>query len=372
MYDATSSHPQSMIYPLLPIAIAYDAVTSIRNLLYDHGILASQAYDLPVICIGNLAVGGTGKTPHTEYLVRLLQANGYHVAVLSRGYKRKTKGFVMATECSTAADIGDESLQLARKFPDLVVAVDEDRCDGIQRLVTGTATAGIDVILLDDAFQHRRVAAGLNILLTDSHRLYTRDYLLPAGRLRENRRGGRRADIVVVTKLDQELNDHDAYRYYEALDIRSNQDIYFTRFRYGNLYNKYKEIALADLEQYNVLLVTGIANPRPLERELSKYTQFSIMRYADHHAFSDNDYTMMQREYEALGTDKPRIVVTTEKDMARLQPDGMAFGKEIYALPIEVEVLHNEKDMFNQQILDYVRTNSRNRTIPQAEDDKQA
>ncbi len=361
-----------MNYLLLPFAIAYDAVTSIRNMMYDHGILASEAYDLPVICIGNLTVGGTGKTPHTEYLVRLLQAEGYRVAVLSKGYKRKTKGFVLATADSTAADIGDEPLQLALKFPGLVVAVDEDRRHGIQRLVTGSETGGIDVILLDDAFQHRRVTAGLNILLTDSGRLYTHDYLLPAGRLRENPRGGRRADIVVVTKLDQDINDFEAYRYYDTLDIQSNQDIYFTRYSYGDLYNRYNEISLADLHNYNVLLVTGIANPKPMEQELSRYTRFSVIRYADHHTFTRDDYITIQREYQALDTDKPRIVVTTEKDMTRLRPDGTIPDTAIFALPIAVDVVHNEKDKFNQQILDYVRTNSRNRTISQTADDGQA
>lgn len=380
---------------LLPLAVAYDAVTALRNLMYDHGILTTESYDIPVICVGNLAVGGTGKTPHTEYLVRLLQANGYRVAVLSRGYKRRTKGFVLATSTSTAEDIGDEPLQMKRKFPSLTVAVDANRCEGIRRLMAdegffmtdksglteesaiaanSNAMQPIDVILLDDAFQHRRVKAGLNILLTDCHRLYCNDYLLPAGRLRENRRGARRADIVIVTKMDADVNDFEAYHYYDDLDIRSGQDIYFTRFRYGDPYNASRTITLDHLQQTDasVLLITGIANPAPLEHELSRYVEFQTIRFADHHAFTHSDYMAINHAYEQMPTDRPRIVLTTEKDFTRLHLDGIVPQQQVFAIPIEVEVLHNEQEIFNQQILDYVRKNTRNRTVPQATHDHTA
>lgn len=361
-----------MIYPLLPFAFLYDVATAIRNFMYDHGVLTSHSYDMPVVCVGNLTVGGTGKTPHTEHLIRLLQSNGYKVAVLSRGYKRTTRGYVVATAESTVADVGDEPLQMKRKFPSAVVAVDEDRCDGIDRLMADADTCDVDVILLDDAFQHRRVTAGLYILLTDSQRLYTDDYLMPAGRLRENRRGSKRAQIVVVTKLTEEIGESTANRYYEKLGIQTRQKLYFTRFKYGDPYNSRRTIPTETLQGYNVMLVTGIANPKPLEQELSKYTQFTTMRFADHHRFSDADYREIYDTFCAMPADKPRILLTTDKDMTRLELDDIIPTESIFVIPIEVEVLHNEQEMFNQQIIDYVRENSRNSTVSQAADDRQA
>ena len=361
-----------MIYPLLPFAFLYDAVTAIRNFMYDCGILSSRSYDLPVICVGNLAVGGTGKTPHTEYLIRLLQDKGYKVAVLSRGYKRKTRGYVVATAESTAADVGDEPLQMKRKFPSLMVAVDEDRCDGIDRLMADADTSGVDVILLDDAVQHRRVSPGLTLLLTDSHLTYADDYLMPAGRLRENRRGSKRADIVVVTKLADDVDDNTAMRYAGKLGIGERQTLYFTRYKYGDLYNSAGTIPLSEVGNYNMLVVTGIASPETMERELSRHADISVIRFGDHHDFTHRDYMTIHDAYVSMPDDKPRIVVSTEKDMTRLHLDSFLPHGTLYALPIEVEVVHNSKDMFNQQIIDYVRENSRNSTVSQAPDDRQA
>ena len=188
-----------MNYLLIPFAWIYDFITSIRNMMYDHGLLKQQSFDKPLICIGNLAVGGSGKTPHTEYLINLLSQNGYKVAVLSRGYKRKTKGFVLATDQSTAEEIGDEPLQMKKKFPNIVMAVDEDRCDGVSKIIDK-----VDVVLLDDAFQHRKIKAGLNIILSDYNKPYYKDYLMPAGRLRENQSGNKRAGIIIMTKCRQD------------------------------------------------------------------------------------------------------------------------------------------------------------------------
>lgn len=361
-----------MIYPLLPFACLYDVVTAIRNFMYDYGVISSRSYDVPVICIGNLAVGGTGKTPHTEYLIRLLQSAGYKVAVLSRGYKRKTRGYVLASTESTAADIGDEPKQMKSKFPSLVVAVDEDRCDGIDHLMAGADTHDVDVILLDDAFQHRRVTPGLSLLLTDSHHTYADDYLMPAGRLRENKRGSKRADIVVVTKLTTEVDDDTASEYARKLRIEEHQTLYFTRYRYGDLYNPAGSIPLNEVDCYNVLVVTGIASPETMERELSKHADISVIRFGDHHDFTHRDYMTIHDAYESMPDDKPRIVVTTEKDMTRLHLDSILPHGALYALPIEVEVVHDGKDMFNQQIIDYVRENSRNSKVSQAVDDGQA
>ena len=345
---------------LLPFACLYDVVTTVRNIMYNLKILPSETFDIPVICVGNLAVGGTGKTPHTEYVVRLLQDNGYKVAVLSRGYRRKTHGFLLANSQTTAADIGDEPWQIAQKFKDAVVAVDENRCRGIWQIMDGKVAGEVDVIVLDDAFQHRRVRAGLNILLTDSSRLYTSDYLLPAGRLRENWRGSRRAQIIVVTKLTADIGEGTALRYFDTLDIQDDQDIYFSRYRYGDPYNATASLPLSSLADYNVLLVTGIANPKPLYDELNKHTEVTTISFADHHDFTDKDCRKIQAVFDAMPADKPKIIVTTEKDMGRLLPKKLVNQDNIYALPIEVEILRNEKEVLNKQILDYVRENKRN------------
>lgn len=362
-----------MYYLLLPLAWIYDGVTSVRNFMYNHGILSSESYDLPVICVGNLTVGGTGKTPHTEYLIRLLQENGYKVGVLSRGYKRKTKGYVVATLQSTASDIGDEPYQMKKKFPDVTIAVDANRREGIYNLITNADTTDIDVIILDDAYQHRRVKAGLNILLVDSNRPIDKDYLMPAGRLRENASGSKRADMVVVTKLKGDVSEEERKRLSERLHIEDHQQLYFTGMKYGNLCNSKAEIPLDELDKYNVLLVTGIANPTPMEEELSKYVSFDVIHYGDHHDFSLQDYQQIESAYNALPDDKPRIIITTEKDMARMNEEKMPMWDSMYALPIEVKVMNDEQELFNNQIISYlnhVRQDSRNSSIPQGANDK--
>lgn len=362
-----------MYYLLLPLAWIYDGVTSVRNFMYDHGILSSESYDLPVICVGNLTVGGTGKTPHTEYLINLLQANGYKVGVLSRGYKRKTKGYVVATFDSTASDIGDEPYQMKKKFSDVTVAVDADRREGICNLITNADTTDIDVIILDDAFQHRRVKAGLNILLVDRNRPIDKDYLMPAGRLRENASGSRRADIVILTKLTEDVSDGERSQLSKRLCIDSRQQLFFTGLKYGNLYNNSRaEIPFEELDKYNILVVTGIANPKPMEDELTKYVSFDVIHYGDHHVFSSQDYRQIERAYDTLQSDKPRIIITTEKDYVRLNKEQMPMWSSVYALPIEVKVMNDQQELFNNQILsflDHVRKDSRNSNIPQGEND---
>ena len=353
-----------MYYPLLPLAFIYDVVTSVRNLMYDHGILSSESYDVPVICVGNITVGGTGKTPHTEYLVRLLQHFGYKVAILSRGYKRLTRGLVLATETSTAEDIGDEALQMAQKFPDAVVAVDENRREGIRRLIA-MAESPIDVILLDDAFQHRRVSAGLNIVLMDVNRPIDKDYLLPAGRLRENKRGLKRANMVIVTKHEHEPDEAVALRYSQKLALQDDCDLFFTRFKYGNLRGMGMEttLCLDQLSDYQVLLVTGIANPEPLKKELSRYVSFELLQFGDHHRFTARDYQIINHRFEQMSDDHPRILLTTEKDAARLNRNLINHPEALFVLPVEVEFLRNKQMEFNKKILAYVRENSRNGII---------
>lgn len=322
--------------------------------MYDRGIIRSCTFDVPTICIGNLSVGGTGKTPHTEYLIRLLQEQGYRVAVLSRGYRRKTKGFVLADLQSTASDIGDEPLQMYRKFKDLTVAVDADRCEGISILMKQEKRP--DVILLDDAFQHRKVKAGLNILLTDCKRPYSKDYLMPYGRLRENRYGSKRTDMVIVTKCqDGTAGKGTANDSGLNLCIRKDQYLFFSRMKYGLLSNG---LELSRLRDYAVLLVTGIANPRPLEDELSKHTQFKSIHYPDHHSFSSTDIQHIEQEFKSLGGDR-RLIITTEKDFTRLSPL-LSPTLPLCCLPIEIEILNGDNETFNQIVLDYVRKDSRN------------
>ncbi|MBR3390103.1 MAG: tetraacyldisaccharide 4'-kinase, partial [Prevotella sp.] len=259
---------------LLPFSWLYGIGVRIRNKLFDFNILKSKVYDIPVIAVGNISVGGTGKTPHVEYLIRLLKSQA-KVAVLSRGYKRKTKGFVLADENSTVRDIGDEPFQMKRKFPDIYVAVDEKRCDGIERLITDEQTKETDVILLDDAFQHRYVKPGINILLVDYHRQLIHDKLLPAGSMREHKEGKNRADIVIITKCPESLRPMDFRVITKAMNLYPYQTLLFTTIEYDNLQPMYcgESRPLDSIERNeHVLLLTGIASPQYLMSDLEKYS----------------------------------------------------------------------------------------------------
>ena len=341
-----------MNYLLIPFAWIYDFITSIRNMMYDHGLLKQQSFNKPLICIGNLAVGGSGKTPHTEYLINLLSKNEYKVAVLSRGYKRKTKGFVLATDQSTAQEIGDEPSQIKKKFPNIVIAVDENRCDGVSKIIDMA-----DVILLDDAFQHRSIKAGLNILLTDYNKPYYKDYLMPAGRLRENQSGKKRADIIIMTKCRQEqISANDVNYNSIKLCLSDNQQLFFTGIKYGKLSNG---LDLKDLADYNIVLVTGIANPKPLEEELSKHvTMMKTIRFSDHHNFTDSELKKIDYTFENLPSDKKRLIITTEKDFTRL--GNLSNIDYLCSIPIEVNILNDDKSKFDNLILDYCKQYKKN------------
>lgn len=353
---------------LYPVSWLYGTVVTLRNKLFDWGTLRSKSFDVPIICIGNIAVGGTGKTPHTEYLIKLLHEN-YRVAVLSRGYKRHTKGFLLADEKSTARTIGDEPYQIKSKFPDVCVAVDANRCRGIEKLLT-LKEPGVEVILLDDAFQHRYVKADINILLTDYHRLFCDDTLLPAGRLRESNQGKNRAQIVIVTKCPANIKPIDFNIINKRLGLYPYQQLYFSSLRYGNLKAVFPAVApvkerslssLAPTEQ--VLLVTGIASPAPLVEEIKTFTQnIDLLSFGDHHEFTARDVMLIKERFGAL-QGKQRLIITTEKDATRLLHHP-AIDEElkahIYALPVEIEILQNQQDNFNQHIIGYVRKNTRN------------
>ena len=358
-------------YWLYPIACLYGLGVWIRNKLFDWGWLRSESFNVPIIGVGNLAVGGTGKTPHTEYLIKLLQNVGLNVATLSRGYKRKSKGYILASADSTANDIGDEPCQMKQKFPDIQVAVDVDRRHGIKELLK-IKQPQINVILLDDAYQHRYVKAGLNILLTDYNRLMCDDALLPAGRLREPVQEKERAQIVIVTKCPEEIKPIDFNIVSKRLNLYPYQQLYFTQVQYGALTplfpNQANKDKITQLDNnLHVLLVAGIANPAPLVKKLQAYTKhIKTMLFDDHHDFNTRDIHHINEEFDKLNSQN-RIIITTEKDGSRLKHH-KALTEQlkpfIYLLPIEIEILRNQQAIFNQNIVNYVRTYPRNCELP--------
>jgi tetraacyldisaccharide 4'-kinase len=353
---------------LLPIAVLYGWGVRLRNKLFDKGILSSESFPLPVICIGNLAVGGTGKTPHTEYLIRLLTEAQLHTAVLSRGYKRKSKGYLLATAATKVEEIGDEPYQMKEKYPHVRVAVDERRPHGIRKLLALTQPA-VEVVLLDDALQHRYVKAGLTILLTDYHRLYCDDRLLPLGRLREPSSGAQRADLIVVTKCPLDLTETEETRIARKLHLTEGQQLFFSGLKYGKLTPLFggTERPLSSLtEADHVLLVTGIASPQPLCEELLKHTpHVETLTFPDHHAFSAKELEQLHQTFEQKHS---TLLITTEKDATRLQahPDlNESLKQYIYKLPIEVVFLQSQQEQFNKTILQYVREDTRDRRLPE-------
>ncbi len=416
----TSAPRPSVNHLLRPLSWLYGLGVGARNLLFDTGVLTETAFDLPVICVGNLAVGGTGKTPHADYLVRLLEDAGLRVALLSRGYKRSSHGWQLAGPRSTSADIGDEPLQIYRRHPRAIVAVDADRRHGIRRLLAMTPRP--DCIVLDDAFQHRYVRAGLNILLTDYHRLFVGDALLPAGRLREPASGRRRAQIVVVTKCPARLSAVECAALRRRLRLEPGQHLFFTAMRYGTPYPLFPdevragtgaatektsattvftsttigktsttiENPVAAIEKTGtttgnpdaatggtgtapavspsapdaLLAVSGIAHPEPFVRYAHTLCpRATTLAYPDHHAFSHGDLVHIDRAFAAL-EGRRRVVLTTEKDAARLlHAPGLtpAVRAALYVQPIEVEFLHGGEEKFNDIIYRYVRSYPRNR-----------
>jgi tetraacyldisaccharide 4'-kinase len=332
---------------LFPFAIIYDFITRMRNIFFDKGILKSSSFDLPIIAVGNLTVGGTGKTPQIEYLIRLLKSE-YNVAVLSRGYKRKTKGFQLLNKNHSAEDVGDEPLQFFSKFNDINVAVDADRTNGIKELLSNVNP---EVILLDDAYQHRKVKAGFYILLTKYNDLYCNDFLLPTGNLRESRSGAKRADIVVVTKCPDHLEKNEMKLIENKLRLLPNQKLFFSKIEYNqSLKGEGDELLLSELKT-DVVLVTGIANPISLITYLKeKEVSFTHLEYADHHHFSEQDISKIKQEQTKLQSDR-KIILTTEKDYVRLK------GKleNLYYLKIYNSFLVNESG-FDEEIKSYVRS----------------
>lgn len=354
---------------LYPLSALYGIGIGLRNRLFDWNILPSRSFDIPVISIGNITVGGTGKTPHTEYLIKLLRKE-WKVAVLSRGYKRKSHGFQLASPDTPMQIIGDEPFQMKQKFPDIYVAVDTNRCRGIDRLCNEEIAPGTEIILLDDAYQHRYVNPGINILLVDYHRLICYDTLLPAGRLREPETEKHRANIVIVTKCPQDIKPMDYRVIQKQMSLYPYQKLYFSTLTYGRLTplttpNEEKETRSLDSisADEKILLVTGIASPQQLLLDLKKHCrQIEALTYPDHHTFSSKDVATIQKRFEQMGDGK-KLIVTTEKDATRLANHPQLseeLKKHIYLLPIEIEILQNQQESFNNNIIGYVRKNPRN------------
>ena len=354
---------------LTPLSWLYGLGVGIRNAMFDCGILRSCSYNVPIISVGNITVGGTGKTPHTEYLIRLLHKNN-KVAILSRGYKRKTKGYVLAEPTTPADVVGDEPWQMKNKYPDIYMAVDKDRRNAISKLTDKNVDPPVDVIILDDAYQHRYVTPGINILLMDYHRLICFDRLLPAGRLREPQSNKRRADIVIVTKCPLTITPMEQRGIERTLSLYPWQKLYFSYFRYGDLYPLFnKELPSLSLnslskQKFNIMLLTGIASPQQLEYDIRKYAEFKPLHFSDHHNFSTKDFKLIEDTFDSLPKEN-RIVITTEKDSARLYAGGLKeeIAKAMYVLPIEVDFMNDKAEEFNQIITGYVHKNSRNSTL---------
>jgi tetraacyldisaccharide 4'-kinase len=348
-----------------PLSLLYGFIILVRNILFDLKILKSTEFGIPVISVGNITVGGTGKTPHIEYLVRLLK-DEFNIAVLSRGYMRKTRDFIMADAASSSNDIGDEPKQLKNKFPDVHVAVDRKRVHGITTLEQ--RVKNLKVVLLDDAYQHRYVNPGVSILLVDYSQPVYCDHLLPYGNLRESIYETRRADIVIITKSPKTLKPIEKKILTKELKILPYQFLYFTTYEYKNPEPVYAEISnslnFKDIKKSGpvILLVTGIARPQPLAVFLKNYSKsIHEMKYPDHHKWSPDDLNKIKDRFTAIKS-KTKYIFTTEKDAVRLRelaiiPDELKTS--MYIVPVEVQFLYGGEKKFNADIIKYVRKNKK-------------
>jgi tetraacyldisaccharide 4'-kinase len=355
---------------LYPLSLIYGVVVFFRNRFYDLGILKSYDFDIPVISVGNITVGGTGKTTHIEYLAALLKEQ-YEVAVLSRGYKRKSKGFKWVEAETTVDESGDEPLQIKRKFPEITVAVCENRLTGIRRLFSGENPKIPDVVLLDDAFQHRRINPGINILLIDYNRPVWKDSLLPAGRLREGFVQVRRAGIIIFSKCHEtEVTPIQQRLIGKEIDLKPYQQLYFTTYQYDKIRHMFSGNELAEdfyvSDGYSVLVVTGIANPLLVYEYIKQYaSDLRYLSFPDHHNFSDKDIELIMNSFEEIKQDR-KIILTTEKDAVRLMdmpglPDTL---KEVLCyLPVRVKFVNDKEKFFDKKILNYVGENKSNRKL---------
>ena len=334
---------------LYPFAILYDGITRFKNFLYSNDILKSNSFEIPLIVIGNLSVGGTGKTPHTEYVANLLKSQ-YKTAVLSRGYGRKTTGYLLADSAATAKTIGDEPLQIFNNIPEIDVAVCEDRTTGVRKLISENNS---EVIILDDAFQHRKIQGSLYVLITTFQSPYYGDFVLPAGNLRETSSNKERANIIIVSKCPETLTKTEKLHIINRISPLPNQIVFFTSISYS------MPIGFTDESKWNpnskALLVTGIVNPEPLKNHLIQMGMEVIsMPFKDHHQFSESDVISIQNKLKELGENA--MVVTTSKDSVKLKDVSNInkINKRIFEIPIQINVLFNQNKEFQQTLLNHV------------------
>ena len=344
---------------LYPFSLIFAAIAAIRNLLFDRGILESTAYPIPVICVGNLTVGGTGKTPLTEFLLTHLHKS-YSCALLSRGYGRKTKGVILADKTASSVTIGDEPMQIHTKFENVMVAVAEKRREGMKLLLKNDPAP--QVVVLDDAFQHRYVKPGLSIVVIDYHRPIWNDLCLPAGNLREPRRGLNRAQLIVINKCPETLSEQEANRMKHKLKTNNSDQVFFTTIRYGTpvpLKSQNKTFdSLLNSSGQALAAMAGIGNPEPFFKKIAEYNKpTEQLRFPDHHDFTTADIKKM--EAICNQTENPKLMVTTEKDAIRLLAAGLpdTLFSKIWYIPIELDFLFNDQQRFTNIIDSYVREN---------------
>ena len=338
---------------LFPFALFYGLAVKIRNWLYNKGIIKSSKFNFPIITVGNLSVGGTGKSPMVEYLIRLLLPE-YNVATLSRGYKRKTRGYILANEKTTAIDIGDEPMQFHNKFPGITVAVCEERAIAIPQILYDKPAT--NVIILDDALQHRQVDAGLNILLTDYNLPFYKDFFLPTGDLRDEKSRYKRADIVIVTKCPDDIGVEKKNKVVTSINPLPDQQVFFTSIKYGKpsqLITK-EETPLSD--ETDVLLVCGIANPQPLKKFIKERVHnITVLHYRDHYIFTIDDLRHIKKQFDNIESTN-KIIVITEKDAVRLiKFQAELMDMPVYVLPIEPYFLFNGAEEFNYLVMKFIK-----------------
>lgn len=344
---------QSFRVLLLPFSLIYWLIIGVRNFLYDKGVLKTSSFGLPMICVGNLSVGGTGKSPMVEYLIRQLSPE-FRLATLSRGYKRKTRGYALANENTTALEIGDEPMQFHLKFPDVPVAVGEDRIEAVAQLLQDRPAT--ELIILDDALQHRAIRAGLNILLTDYSNLYTRDFYLPTGDLRDLKSSARRAHAVVVTKCPPDISEERREKIRRELNLKAGQELFFACMDYAQPYHILSS-ETRELSPYDeVLLVTGIANPRPLQQYLEEVCgSYQLQAFSDHHIFTIDDLRDIKKRFQSMASGSG-LILTTEKDAVRLiKFKNELAGLPLYVIPVQHQILFGEAARFNELLKEFVR-----------------
>jgi tetraacyldisaccharide 4'-kinase len=346
---------------LFPFSIGYFLVVTIRNFLFNKGILKSRTYRIPVISVGNITVGGTGKTPLTEFLIRLLSPH-YHCALLSRGYGRKTKGPILAGKNASPESIGDEPMQMKLKYPDLIVAVAEKRVSGMEKLLNLPSPP--QVVLMDDAYQHRAVSPGLSILISDYYRPIYKDICLPAGNLREPVAGKKRAQIIIINKCPTDFSEREKNLVLKKLAPLSYQQVYFSSIAYHSPRKLFSSKTQEKIETKNhkinnpILAIAGIGNPVPFFAEVGKYSdKVETIAFRDHHDFTENDFNKILVQLERMGS--KTIVLTTEKDAVKLKHKSIIpeLSEKIWYIPIELKILFNQQGTFIKTIENYVRSN---------------